>query len=127
MFRGFKNNAGEKNTITTTPLIGTNNFNWNTVEGFNYRYGISYRKKINDDQRLTSKLLMRYGLSNRQFNAKLSTNYFFGKTNKSQLSLSGGRYVFQYSVCLWLGEVSVRVGECCLCYNTDYMCRFVVV
>lgn len=97
VFRGFKNNAGEKNTITTTPLIGTNNFNWNTVEGFNYRYGISYRKKINDDQRLTSKLLMRYGLSNRQFNAKFSTNYFFGKTNKSQLSLSGGRYVFQYN------------------------------
>ncbi|HMT36317.1 MAG TPA: DUF5686 family protein, partial [Chitinophagaceae bacterium] len=97
VFRGFKNNAGEKNTITTTPLIGTNNFNWNTVEGFNYRYGISYRKKINDDRRITSKLLMRYGLSNRQFNAKLSTNYFFGKTNKSQLSLSGGRYVFQYN------------------------------
>lgn len=97
VFRGFSKRINEKSSMSTSPIIGLNNFNWNTAEGFNYTYGISYRKKIGEDQRFSSRLMMRYGVSNQQFNAKLSANYFFGKTNKSQLSLSGGRYVFQYN------------------------------
>jgi hypothetical protein len=97
VFRGFRKRITPKNSISTTAIIGINNFNWNTAEGFNYTYGISYGKKIAEDKRFTSRLLMRYGISNQQFNAKLSSSYYFGKTNKSQLSLSGGRYVFQYN------------------------------
>nr|MBP6316140.1 carboxypeptidase-like regulatory domain-containing protein [Chitinophagaceae bacterium] len=97
VFRGLRKKITERSNISTTPIIGLNNFNWNTAEGFNYTYGINYRKKIGEDQRFSSRLMMRYGASNQQFNAKLAANYFFGKTNKSQVSVSGGRYVFQYN------------------------------
>lgn len=97
IFRGFAKNIDKNNSISTMPLVSLQNFNWNTAEGFNYTYGANYRAKIDDDKRYTLGLRIRYGASNQQLNAKLINNYYFGKTNKSQLTVSGGRYVFQYN------------------------------
>jgi hypothetical protein len=97
IFRGFAKNLSKTDFLGTTALISLDNFNWNTAEGFNYSVGISYRHKISKDTRFATSLKMRYGVSNQQFNAKLINHLNFGKTNKSQLTLSGGRYVFQYN------------------------------
>lgn len=97
VFKGFKKKIDSGITLRTMPMISLDNFNWNTVEGLNYTYGGTVRKQITDDTRFQSTLRMRYGISNKQFNAKLSNHLYFGKTNKSQISLSAGRYVFQYN------------------------------
>lgn len=97
IFRGLNLPISKEKKIFTTPLIGLQNFNWNTVEGLNYTYGIKYENKINKDKTFSTSLKGRYGFSNQQLNAKLNVNYKFGKTNKSILNLVGGRYVFQYN------------------------------
>lgn len=85
------------NRFSTTPFIGLNNFGWNTVEGLNYSYGIFYTKKYSKYKRWSNGLHMRYGVSNKQFNAYYRSRYRFGKTNKNLIEVSGGRNVFQYN------------------------------
>ena len=97
IFRGLKSPLSKQEKILTTPLIGKQNFNWNTVEGLNYSYGIKYENNINKDKTFSTSLKGRYGFSNQQLNAKLNVNYQFGKTNKTILTLVGGKYVFQYN------------------------------
>jgi len=119
ILQGFSQGLKKNRRISTLPFIGLNQFNWNTVEGFNYSYGIRYRKKYDKDRAFSSSLKMRYGVSNQHFNAKLSNNYNFGKTNKTNLHLSGGRYVFQYNNS---EPVNATINSCyVLLYGTNYL------
>jgi hypothetical protein len=99
--KGYKRSLKNKQYVSTSPIISVksllNQVNWNTAEGVSYSYSVGYRKKINNDKAFTANLDMRYGFSNQQFNAKINTKYAVGKTNKSILRISGGRYVFQYN------------------------------
>lgn len=97
LMQGYSKRLKKSASVSSTAVISLSNMNWNTVEGFNYAYGIEYKKRISKDRLFNTKLRMRYGLSNQQFNAKVLLKYTAGKTNKSALSLSGGRYVFQYN------------------------------
>lgn len=85
------------NKISTSPILGIDNIDWNTVEGFNYRYSIAYRKKIKGLNFFKNNLTLRYGQSNQQLNFKFKTTYNWGSTNKSFAQLSMGRYFFQYN------------------------------
>ena len=96
-FKGFVKRWDKHTTFRTTPVLALNSLNWNTAEGLNYSYGLRLKHRINNYSVLRSKLDMRYGFSNQQFNAKAGLYYSFGKTNTSLLSLEGGRYVFQYN------------------------------
>ncbi|HOZ50241.1 MAG TPA: DUF5686 and carboxypeptidase regulatory-like domain-containing protein [Chitinophagaceae bacterium] len=95
--RGYIKKIGKGQIFKTTPLAGGNQFSWNTVEGVNYWFGLKYINTIDDDRTFSTALKMRYGFSNQQFNAKLTTKYKFGKTNKTNIELSAGRFVFQYN------------------------------
>lgn len=97
LMNGFGYRFNKKLSMSTSPFIGLNNFNWNTVEGFNYSYSISLRKRIDKFHSWSTNLRMRYGVSNQQFNARLNTRYTFGKTNRSLIQLGLGRYIFQHN------------------------------
>ncbi len=99
--KGYKRSLKKDQHVSTSPIISVGSLlsqvNWNTAEGLSYSYSVHYRKKIDEDKAFNANLDMRYGFSNQQFNAKVNTRYTFGKTNKSILRISGGRYVFQYN------------------------------
>ena len=97
IMKGFVKRWSDKTSFKTNPIISLNSVNWNTAEGLNYSYGFRLRHNFSKDKTFISKVNMRYGFSNQQFNAKASVQYSFGKTNKSTLMLQGGRYVFQYN------------------------------
>ena len=95
--RGYAHGFGKDRRISTTPVISLDQLNWNTAEGFNYKYGITYNKKINDDRSWTLAAKLRYGVSNQMLNGKITSTYRSGKTNKTIFAASAGRYVFQYN------------------------------
>jgi hypothetical protein len=97
IFQGYRVRTNTKTSLRTMPLVSLKNFNWNTVEGFNYTFGATYRVTPDEDHSFSAKLRTRYGVSNQQFNAKLAMVYKTGKTNRTTLSAAGGRYVFQYN------------------------------
>jgi hypothetical protein len=94
---GIQHKINANTTFHTSPLIGLSSIHWNTVEGLNYTYRLGLTTQIDKDQSFITNLSLRYGWHNRQFNARLSTQYRFGKTHKSTLRASGGRYVFQFN------------------------------
>lgn len=97
VFRGFVKRWPKKASLKVDPIIGINNFNWNTAEGLNYSLAVRFRRILDEDRSILTKVSTRYGVSNKQFNAKVGLFYNYGKTNKSTLSIQGGRYVFQYN------------------------------
>lgn len=119
VFNGYTQRLNRKTRLFTSSLIGLRNFNWNTAEGLNYTYSVGITKRVDEDHRWNTNLRMRYGVSNQQFNARLNTQYHFGKTNKSTLRLSGGRYVFQYNNA---GPVNPLINSAyTLFYGRNYM------
>ncbi len=97
ILRGYSHKLSKTSRFSTSPLISLNSFNWNTAEGFNYNYGFGFTNNPDEFTSMSARVKMRYGVSNEQFNAKLSLKYKYGKTNKTTIRLSGGRYVFQYN------------------------------
>ncbi len=121
--KGYKHALKNKQYVSTSPIISVGSLlrqvNWNTAEGASYSYSVDYRKKINNDKAFIANLDMRYGFSNQQFNAKINTKYAVGKTNKSILRISGGRYVFQYNN---YDPVNPLINSCyTLFYGSNYL------
>ncbi len=77
------------------PLLKTLGFN--TVEGWNIRLSPTFDKQLSDRRRLSVTPLLRYGFSNRRFNAAVSARYRFGNGLANDLSLAGGKRVFQFN------------------------------
>lgn len=83
--------------FTSSSLLNLYNLNWNTAEGLNYKFRLALQKKYSSYNSLNNALVMRYGISNQQFNAYYKGTLRFGKTTKNRLRLWAGRYVFQYN------------------------------
>ncbi|MEO9806501.1 MAG: DUF5686 and carboxypeptidase regulatory-like domain-containing protein [Reichenbachiella sp.] len=66
--------------------------NFNTVEGYNFNYELSFTKTFENKHWLEIAPLVRYGFSIEQFQSKLKTTYKF---NDKSISLEGGRHVYQ--------------------------------
>ncbi len=92
---GYKFN--KKENVKTDALIGLQRLQYNTVEGLVYELPIRYNKKIDKDRKLYASAWGRYGFANQQLNAKAFGRYTWGRSNKSALRISGGRYIFQYN------------------------------
>jgi hypothetical protein len=73
--------------------------NFNTVEGAVFDYSVRYTKRFSKVGRnsLSVSPTVRYGFSNHHFNATLNANYSYGKKYRSNISASGGKYVFQFN------------------------------
>ena len=72
-------------------------FNYNTVEGVVIDFSPSYFKSYGTNQRKSLSISphLRYGFGNEHFNPWLSTSYTFGKKHFSNISLAGGKRVYQ--------------------------------
>ncbi|MCZ2222066.1 MAG: DUF5686 and carboxypeptidase regulatory-like domain-containing protein [Chitinophagales bacterium] len=82
-----------KVNISLDPLL--NAVNYNSVEGWMIDYSISYRKRYTGRKSLTLTPEFRYGFNNKHFNSSLTGSYNFGKKYFKNLSVSGGKGVFQ--------------------------------
>lgn len=70
--------------------------NFNTVEGLNLQAKFGIRKEFENKQRLTFEPEFRYGVLNKQFNARGTLVYSISQIHRDFISLSGGRYVSQF-------------------------------
>lgn len=89
----------KRRTVTSiNPLLRTVSFN--TVEGLSIGLSGSWRKKPdsnNVNKEVVISPAIRYGFSNRHFNARLAGTYSSGKKYPSYISMAGGKYVFQFN------------------------------
>lgn len=85
-------------TYSINPLLRSVSFN--TVEGWLVNLSGSYTRRLDTtDMRKMIQLrpTLRYGFSGKHLYAKLEGSYSFGKKMLSELSVDGGRMVFQYN------------------------------
>ena len=78
-----------------------NSLNFNTVEGWVVNLGGTYSKRL-DTTLISHRSVfispeLRYGFSNRHFNASLTGGYNFGKKYSNVVSVSGGKRIYQFN------------------------------
>jgi len=78
-----------------------NSVNFNTVEGWVVNLGGTYSKRL-DTTLISHRSVfispeLRYGFSNRHFNASLTGGYNFGKKYSNVVSVSGGKRIYQFN------------------------------
>ena len=72
---------------------------FNTVDGWNFKYGLSYYKRIDKDRRLEISPLFRYGFARDKGFGTLTSEFQYGSGLKkgSKIRLSGGYYYSQFN------------------------------
>lgn len=90
-----------KNWTTYTFNSLLNSVSYNTVEGWVLEFNGSFTKKF-DSSLFSRKYFsvrpnVRYGFSNKHFNADLTSTYTFGKKYANSITVQGGRKVFQFN------------------------------
>lgn len=83
----------KKSSFSYRPLIEVANFN--TVEGFNLNLSSTYTRKFSETKSISVTPTVRYGFTNRHFNADVNGSYSFGRFGNSSLSVAGGKKIFQ--------------------------------
>lgn len=83
----------DKVTVSFDPLF--NAINYNTVEGWMINYSLTYNKKFTGRKSLSITPVFRYGFNNKHFNSNISGSYNFGKKYLQNISIAGGKGVFQ--------------------------------
>lgn len=86
-----RNDRYDKRSYTFDPLIQSAFYN--TVEGFAVKYGVTYRKRFEDNKYLTIRPEARYGFKNETFTAKLSTYYYYNATKRAGVGLNFGNEI----------------------------------
>lgn len=86
-------------TFTFRPL--TEQFSFNPAEGFVINTGATWTKRLDSNsvggRSISFAPNLRYGFTNKHFNAHLTFTYRYGKKNASSISVSGGKRVFQFN------------------------------
>lgn len=92
--------AERKRTVFSfRPL--TEQFSFNPAEGLVINTGATWTKKL-DSSLLGARSIsvapnLRYGFTNKHFNAHLTLTYRYGKKNNSSIAVSGGKRIFQFN------------------------------
>ena len=82
------NNRYDKKYIFFDPLIASVFFN--TVEGFAFKYGVTYRKNLADRKNYSIRPQVRYGFSNHLFTANITGSYNYDPLKRASVSASFG-------------------------------------
>lgn len=82
------NNRYDKKYIYFDPIIRS--IFYNTVEGFAIKYGITYRKTLEDRKSYYFRPEARYGFSNHMFTANLSGGYYYDPLKRASVNASFG-------------------------------------
>lgn len=67
---------------------------YNTVEGFVIRYGVTYRKVLEDNVSYSIRPEVRYGFANQKLTASLTGNYLYNPLKRASVSASFGNGIF---------------------------------
>ena len=93
--------VAEKNRTSFSFRPITEQVSFNPAEGWVINTGAIWTKRL-DSSNFSRKSIsvapnLRYGFTNKHFNAHITVTYHFGKKYASSISLSGGRRVFQFN------------------------------
>ncbi|MFK7983182.1 MAG: DUF5686 and carboxypeptidase regulatory-like domain-containing protein [Saprospiraceae bacterium] len=116
LFGGSYGKTKEKRFFIKPAL---NTVQFNTVEGYNFEYGLRYRQDYKNNTRWFLEGTARYGFARKKLNYRFDTGLDFnrksatattvtmgsngtsvtsnGHKGKGQIRLSGGKYIFQYN------------------------------
>ena len=97
---GISINRSKRRTfISIPPLIQSVSFN--TVEGLVVHPGFSFFKRLDSSttsrRSISISSSLRYGFSNEHFNGTVTGGYTFGKKYFTNITLTGGKNVFQFN------------------------------
>lgn len=82
------NDRYNKKSIYFDPIVASVFFN--TVEGAALKYGVTYRKTLEDRKYYSISPEVRYGFSNRMFTGNISGNYYYDPLKRASISASFG-------------------------------------
>jgi Family of unknown function (DUF5686)/CarboxypepD_reg-like domain len=89
----------KRTSFSVRPL--TEQFSFNPAEGLVINTGATWTKRLDSSLRGGKSISiapnLRYGFTNKHFNAHLTVTYKYGKHNSSSISLSGGKRIFQFN------------------------------
>lgn len=88
-------NSYRKFSVGFMPLI--QGFQYNTVEGFNLKMETEISKELKKKRELVAATLVRYGFSNKHFNATARIRYAYKPAKMGYAEAEGGRYVYQFN------------------------------
>ncbi|MEN9952480.1 MAG: hypothetical protein RLZZ520_748, partial [Bacteroidota bacterium] len=88
-------NRNKKKNYTYDPLLKS--VSYNTVEGLALQLSGSVEKNYTGRNQLTFTPVLRYGVTNKHFNAFLRTNYRFGKKYVNSITTSFGSRIYQFN------------------------------
>jgi hypothetical protein len=99
------NNHFEKNYLRFDPVLKA--LFYNTVEGFGFRYGVTYRKDLGNRKEYTIRPEVRYGFSNQTLTANLQTNFYYDPIKQANVSLNFGSGIYDLNR---YGTMSLRAN-----------------
>ncbi|WP_113654242.1 DUF5686 and carboxypeptidase regulatory-like domain-containing protein [Pedobacter namyangjuensis] len=89
IFTGYSiNNRYDNKYLSFDPILRS--VFYNTVEGLAMKYGITYRKNLEDRKYFSIRPEVRYGFSNHIFTGNLYANYFYDPLKRASVSASFG-------------------------------------
>ena len=88
-------NRNDKVNYTYDPLLKS--VNYNTVEGLALQLSGTVQKEFSGRNQLSLTPVLRYGVTNKKFNAFLRANYRFGKKYVNTITTSFGSRVYQFN------------------------------
>ena len=95
----FGGSFGKKELQRVYIKPSLNTLQFNTVEGYNFQYGIGFERKDTLGNRFFIEGNTRYGFARKKLNYWGTTGYYFGdKNSRGQVRLSAGTSVFQYNL-----------------------------
>ncbi len=93
---GNNYSLGNDNYFRIKPNLASIRFN--TVDGWNFEYGVSYYKRFEKGKRLEITPLFRYAFARNLADGKITTEYKYGTgLKKGKIRLSGGYYYSQFN------------------------------
>lgn len=96
IFSGFRFVKQSKDITVELPSL-LSYFNFNTVEGPVAEFKIKVTKMFENKSGFSIEPAFRYGITNRQFNSKLTFGYRISQLRDETITISGGRYVSQFN------------------------------
>ena len=118
LYSGKTFNREKKKMYFSTPSI-VQSISFTTVEGFAVDLPFSIRKEFTDRKSITIIPHLRYGFSNEQLNAWGTVRYNFGEKYFSNISVSGGKRIYQLNNDNPVGFLQNSIAS--LVYKNNFM------
>jgi len=93
LLRGYSiNDRFDKKYYTFDPVLKS--VFYNTVEGFGFKYGVTYRKVLENRRQYTIRPEIRYGFSNHKLTGSLTSSYHYDPIHRASFGGSFGNGIY---------------------------------